>query len=182
MIEDPALHRGGCHCGRVRFTVRAPPTLDVLECNCSICRMTGYLHLIVRAEDFTLEQGADAIRGRRDQEPAGRLSVRQQDAKRLGDVSGPGDVPGQVGEVAARASRHMPCLRELGRTQLPIPHPVAKPLLGTLWRFGASSFPVPELDFIRYVCMVDGRRAAAELGFRPRFGLRETIHAAEDPA
>ncbi len=25
--------------------------------------------------------------------------------------------------------------------------------------FGLSSFPVNELDFIRYVCMVDGRRA-----------------------
>ena len=46
---------------------------------------------------------------------------------------------------------------------------------------GISSFPVAELDFIRYVCMVDGRRAAAELGFRPRFGLRETIHAVDDP-
>jgi hypothetical protein len=30
--------------------------------------------------------------------------------------------------------------------------------------------------------MVDGRRAAAELGFRPRFGLRETIHAVDEPA
>ena len=48
-------------------------------------------------------------------------------------------------------------------------------------RSGISSFPVAELDFIRYVCMVDGRRAAAELGFRPRFGLRETIHAVDDP-
>ena len=42
-------------------------------------------------------------------------------------------------------------------------------------------FPVAELDFIRYVCMVDGRRAAAELGFRTRFGLRDTIHAVDDP-
>ena len=48
-------------------------------------------------------------------------------------------------------------------------------------RSGISSFPVAELDFIRYVCMVDGRRAAAELGFRPRFGLRETIRAVDDP-
>jgi nucleoside-diphosphate-sugar epimerase len=36
---------------------------------------------------------------------------------------------------------------------------------------------VAEFDFIRYVCMVDGRRAREELGFRPRFSLRETIRA-----
>jgi hypothetical protein len=29
-------HTGGCHCGRVRFEVLAPPRLEVLECNCSI--------------------------------------------------------------------------------------------------------------------------------------------------
>ena len=28
--------------------------------------------------------------------------------------------------------------------------------------------------------MIDGRRAAAELGYRPRFGLRETISAAQE--
>ena len=27
------------------------------ECNCSICRMTGYLHLIVDEERFRLDQG-----------------------------------------------------------------------------------------------------------------------------
>ena len=52
---------GGCHCGRVRFTVdfAVPPTL--LDCNCSICARTGFLHLIVAAEDFRLVQGEDAL-------------------------------------------------------------------------------------------------------------------------
>ncbi|HEX2139379.1 MAG TPA: GFA family protein, partial [Woeseiaceae bacterium] len=50
-------HTGGCHCGRVRFEVTAPADLEVNECNCSICRMSGYLHLIVRASDFRLLQG-----------------------------------------------------------------------------------------------------------------------------
>lgn len=47
-------HAGGCHCGRVRFEVLAPASLDVDECNCSICRMTGFLHLIVPKERFVL--------------------------------------------------------------------------------------------------------------------------------
>lgn len=55
-------YRGGCHCGAVRFVVRAPAVLDVLDCNCSICRMTGFLHLIVPASDFELLQGREALR------------------------------------------------------------------------------------------------------------------------
>ncbi len=55
------LHRGGCHCGAVRFEVQAPAVLVVLECNCSICSMTGYLHLIVPKERFSLGRGADAL-------------------------------------------------------------------------------------------------------------------------
>jgi hypothetical protein len=55
------LHTGGCHCGRVRFEVEAPARPDVLDCNCSVCRMTGFLHLIVPAARFRLLQGADAL-------------------------------------------------------------------------------------------------------------------------
>jgi hypothetical protein len=47
-------HKGGCHCGRVRFEVTAPARLDVSDCNCSICSKFGYLHLIVPAERFVL--------------------------------------------------------------------------------------------------------------------------------
>jgi len=54
-------HRGGCHCRRVRFEVDAPAQLDVLDCNCSICRMTGFLHLIVPAARFRLVAGADEL-------------------------------------------------------------------------------------------------------------------------
>ena len=55
------LHRGGCHCGRVRFEVEAPASVAVTECNCSICSMTGYLHLIVPKSDFRLVQGQDEL-------------------------------------------------------------------------------------------------------------------------
>jgi hypothetical protein len=51
-------HRGGCHCGAVRFEVDAPAWLEVDECNCSICRMTGFLHLIVPKCRFRLLAGA----------------------------------------------------------------------------------------------------------------------------
>ncbi|GAB3348041.1 GFA family protein [Lysobacter tyrosinilyticus] len=54
-------HRGGCHCRRVRFEVDAPAQIEVLDCNCSICRMTGFLHLIVPAARFRLISGADDL-------------------------------------------------------------------------------------------------------------------------
>lgn len=39
------IYKGGCHCGAVRFEVEAPERLECSECNCSICTMSGYLHL-----------------------------------------------------------------------------------------------------------------------------------------
>jgi len=54
-------HRGGCHCGRVRFELDAPAEIAATDCNCSICRMSGYLHLIVARRDFRLLQGEDAL-------------------------------------------------------------------------------------------------------------------------
>lgn len=52
---------GGCHCGTVRFEVLAPDEIEAKECNCSICRRTGYLHLIVEKERFRLTKGRDSI-------------------------------------------------------------------------------------------------------------------------
>lgn len=54
-------HRGGCHCGRVRFEVDAPAELEVQLCNCSICSMTAYLHLIVPKARFRLLEGNDEL-------------------------------------------------------------------------------------------------------------------------
>lgn len=62
-MSEQALvtHRGGCHCGRVRFEVLAPARVAVSDCNCSICGKSGYLHLIVRAENFKLLSGSDVL-------------------------------------------------------------------------------------------------------------------------
>ena len=56
-----ATHRGGCHCGRVRFEVDVPVLPEVVDCNCSVCRMTGFLHLIVPAARFRLLSGAEEL-------------------------------------------------------------------------------------------------------------------------
>lgn len=51
------IHSGGCHCGKVRFEVEAPADIEADRCNCSICRKSGFLHLIVPAADFRLLSG-----------------------------------------------------------------------------------------------------------------------------
>ena len=54
-------HRGGCHCGAITFEVDAPAALVLHDCNCSICRMTGFLHLIVDKSSFRLLSGAENL-------------------------------------------------------------------------------------------------------------------------
>ena len=49
---------GGCHCGLVRFEADVPDAaIEVHACDCSICAMTGYLHLIVPDKDFRQTEG-----------------------------------------------------------------------------------------------------------------------------
>ena len=54
-------HTGGCHCGRVRFEIVAPAHIEVTDCNCSICKKSGYLHLTVTRSQFKLLSGADVL-------------------------------------------------------------------------------------------------------------------------
>ena len=52
---------GGCHCGAVRFRVAVSEGQELIDCNCSICRKKGILHLIVPEASFTLLRGEDAL-------------------------------------------------------------------------------------------------------------------------
>ena len=52
---------GGCHCGAVRFQAEVPVEVEILDCNCSICSATGFLHLIVPHGDFVLQSGEAAL-------------------------------------------------------------------------------------------------------------------------
>ena len=60
-MSETAKISGGCHCGAVRFRAVAPIAPEVLDCNCSICAKTGFLHLIVPHADFELLSGGEAL-------------------------------------------------------------------------------------------------------------------------
>ena len=83
------------------------------------------------------------------------------------NVVGPGEVP-----LSA-------VLRELGRTPIPVPHPLARPLLGTLFRYRLANFPPPELDHIQFLCMVDGSRWTADVGWVPGHSMKDTIRSVD---
>lgn len=53
--------QGGCHCGAVRFAIEVVQRPELLDCNCSICARTSYLHLFVPHGDFTLLQGQGSL-------------------------------------------------------------------------------------------------------------------------
>jgi UDP-glucose 4-epimerase len=66
-------------------------------------------------------------------------------------------------------------LRILGRRRVPVPYSLAKAMLQRLWSLRLTSFPPPELDHIRYVCMVDDARARTVLGFTHEIGIEEAV-------
>jgi hypothetical protein len=61
MTAERSWHSGGCHCGEVRFEVRTGDAVEIIDCSCSMCRMTAFQHLIVSRGDFRLHRGAEKL-------------------------------------------------------------------------------------------------------------------------
>ena len=57
---DPRTYQGGCHCGRVRYEATSD-LAQVVDCNCSICIKRGALWTFVKAPQFKLLRGEDAL-------------------------------------------------------------------------------------------------------------------------
>lgn len=53
--------QGGCHCRAVRFEVDLPEQVEAQSCNCSICAMTGFVHIIVPKSRFRLTTDEAAL-------------------------------------------------------------------------------------------------------------------------
>lgn len=70
-------------------------------------------------------------------------------------------------------------LELLGRKTVLVPHSVARVMLDQLFKLRVSSFPAPELDFIRYVCMADDTRAREKLGYTHEHDLLQTLRAVD---
>lgn len=87
-------------------------------------------------------------------------------------------VPGAQGIFNLSGCEPAPLSRLLDMAEawpVSFPHVLAEPVFERLWRFRLTSFPTPELDHLRYVCMVSGERARERLRFDPRYDLEETM-------
>jgi UDP-glucose 4-epimerase len=71
-------------------------------------------------------------------------------------------------------------IRILGRQKVSVPYSLARVVLRRMWSLRLTTFPPPELDHIRYVCMVDDRRARQVLNFSPQKSLEETVLAVDE--
>lgn len=89
----------------------------------------------------------------------------QRGVRGIFNLRGPGELP---------LSR---MLRIVGRRPLSVPGPMMRALMSSAWSSRAGGFPAPEIDHLRYICMVDDSRARRELGYRPRYDIEQTLRA-----
>lgn len=81
------------------------------------------------------------------------------------NVTGPGQVPLST------------IMKTLGRSTIPIPHPIVRGIARRLFEARMSSFPPEEVDHVQYLCVVDGSRFVREAGWAPVYSLRDTIRS-----
>ena len=60
-MSEVKTYQGGCHCGKVRYSVALDLTKPVISCNCSMCGRSGTLLSFVPAADFELLSGEDVL-------------------------------------------------------------------------------------------------------------------------
>ncbi len=70
-------------------------------------------------------------------------------------------------------------IKILGRPSVAFPYTLGKIMLQRMWSLRLTNFPAPELDHIRYVCMVDDKRSKELLDFYPEYSIEETIKAVD---
>jgi UDP-glucose 4-epimerase len=92
----------------------------------------------------------------------------KQGVRGIFNIAGPEPVP--LGQI----------IKILGRRKISVPYSLARIVLRRMWSLRLSTFPAPELDHIRYVCMVDDRRSRELLGFKHRVSLEETVLSVDE--
>ncbi|MCA9773010.1 MAG: SDR family oxidoreductase [Myxococcales bacterium] len=93
----------------------------------------------------------------------------QPGAHGIYNIVGPGLVPLSV------------ILRELGARHYSVPGPLLRTMIRRLWKRRLFPIAPAELNFLQFVCNVDGARAAKDLGFKPHYSLQETIRSLRSP-
>lgn len=68
-------------------------------------------------------------------------------------------------------------IRRIGHTRVPLPESLARLTISSLSGVGLSNVPAAEVDYLKFVCMVDDARARSVLRYEPRRTLEQTLDA-----
>ena len=132
----------------------------------------------IECEQVTNRVGVLAAIETSDQRPAG-IRVRRGRAIELALKPGVRGIFNVAGPDPLPLSR---IVKMLDRPSIAVPYTFGRAVLKQLWQLRLTTFPVPELDHIRFVCMVDDQRARRVLGFKPACGIEETVRSIDDGA
>ncbi len=86
-----------------------------------------------------------------------------------------GDFPGVFNIVGDGVLPYSTVLALMGKLPLPMPTFVAKSLARALWATQIVSEPPAFLNLLRFLCVADGTKARAVMGFQPRYDIKSTI-------
>jgi UDP-glucose 4-epimerase len=84
------------------------------------------------------------------------------------NIRGPGELP------LSKA------FQRLGKRPMFWPEGIAQRALNGLYHSRLVNFPAPELDHIRFLCMIDDQKARRELGYRHAFDMESTLESVYD--
>ena len=84
-------------------------------------------------------------------------------------------VPGTFNVVGEGVLPLSSVVKLAGRTAVPVPRPILRRAASALWMAGLNEAPGELVDYLRYLCVADGARAARDLGFVPAYSTREAV-------
>ncbi len=85
------------------------------------------------------------------------------------------DFRGEFNIVGDGVLPYSTVLALMGKLPLPMPHFLARTLSNALWVTQVFDSPPSMLDYMRYLCVADGRKARDVIGFEPRYDIKATI-------
>jgi UDP-glucose 4-epimerase len=101
--------------------------------------------------------------------------VHEQDAAFALHKAVESDAVGAFNIVGKGVLPYTTVLALLGRVPVPMPQLVARQVTKLLWATQLVGSPPSFLDFLLYLCVADGSKAKAELGFSPQLSIKRTV-------
>ena len=86
-----------------------------------------------------------------------------------------GDFAGEFNVVGEGVLPYSTVRAMMGKFPVPMPHFLARSISRALWATQVADTPPAMLQFFRFLCVADGRKARDIMGFEPRYDIKSTI-------